>query len=245
MSFIEEIKQRAKQDIKTIILPEAQDIRTLKATEQVLKEGYAKIILVGNKEEIEEKALENKIDISGALIIEPTNSEKYEEYVNLLFELRKQKGMSLEKAKKYLEEKGYADHVIELEESSATVQLAAEALGVEPGMIAKTMSFLTEDGPILILTEGTAKIANRKYKDYFHEKAKRIPFDEAEDYIGHAPGGVCPFGIKDGVKVYLDGSLKRYDTVYPAAGNDHSAVKLTIVELEEVAGASGWIDVCK
>ena len=99
MSFIEEIKQRAKQDIKTIILPEAQDIRTLKATEQVLKEGYAKIILVGNKEEIEEKALENKIDISGAQIIEPTNSEKYEEYVNLLFELRKQKGMSLEKAK--------------------------------------------------------------------------------------------------------------------------------------------------
>ena len=152
--------------------------------------------------------------------------------------------MSLEKAKKYLEEKGYADHVIELEESSATVQLAAEALSVEPGMIAKTMSFLTEDGPILILTEGTAKIANRKYKDYFHEKAKMIPFDEV-DYIGHAPGGVCPFGIKDGVKVYLDESLKKYDTVHPAAGDNHSAVKLTIEELEEVAGACGWIDVCK
>ena len=153
--------------------------------------------------------------------------------------------MSLEKAKKYLEEKGYADHVIELEESSATVQLAAEALSVEPGMIAKTMSFLTEDGPILILTEGTAKIANRKYKDYFHEKAKMIPFDEVEDYIGHAPGGVCPFGIKDGVKVYLDESLKKYDTVHPEAGDNHSAVKLTIEELEEVAGACGWIDVCK
>ena len=153
--------------------------------------------------------------------------------------------MSLEKAKKYLEEKGYADHVIELEESSATVQLAAEALSVEPGMIAKTMSFLTEDGPILILTEGTAKIANRKYKDYFHEKAKMIPFDEVEDYIGHAPGGVYPFGIKDGVKVYLDESLKKYDTVHPAAGDNHSAVKLTIEELEEVAGACGWIDVCK
>ena len=153
--------------------------------------------------------------------------------------------MSLEKAKKYLEEKGYADHVIELEESSATVQLAAEALSVEPGMIAKTMSFLTEDGPILILTEGTAKIANRKYKDYFHEKAKMIPFDEVEDYIGHAPGGGCPFGIKDGVKVYLDESLKKYDTVHPAAGDNHSAVKLTIEELEEVAGACGWIDVCK
>ena len=142
----------------------------------------------------------------------------------------------IRKAKKYLTEQGYADHVIELEESSATVQLAAEALDVEPGMIAKTMSFLTEDGPILILTEGTAKIANRKYKDYFHEKAKMIPFDEVEDYIGHAPGGVCPFGIRDGVKVYLDESLKRYDTVYPAAGNDHSAVKLTIVELEEGEG---------
>ena len=153
--------------------------------------------------------------------------------------------MSLEKAKKYLEEKGYVDHVIELEESSATVQLAAEALNVEPGMIAKTMSFLTENGPILILTEGTAKIANRKYKDYFHEKAKMIPFDEVEDYIGHAPGGVCPFGIKNGVKVYLDESLKRYGTVYPAAGDDHSAVKLTIEELEEVAEACGWIDVCK
>ena len=98
--------------------------------------------------------------------------------------------MSLEKAKKYLEEKGYADHVIELEESSATVQLAAEALGVEQGMIAKTMSFLVDGEPILILTEGTAKVDNRKYKDQFHVKAKMIPFDEVEEYIGHAPGGV-------------------------------------------------------
>ena len=136
--------------------------------------------------------------------------------------------MSLEKAKKYLEEKGYADHVIELEESSATVQLAAEALGVEQGMIAKTMSFLVDGEPILILTEGTAKVDNRKYKDQFHVKAKMIPF-----------------GIKDGIKVYLDESLKRFETVYPAAGNDHSAVRLTIAELEDVAGACGWIDVCK
>ena len=118
--------------------------------------------------------------------------------------------MSLEKAKKYLEEKGYADHVIELEESSATVQLAAEALGVEQGMIAKTMSFLVDGEPILILTEGTAKVDNRKYKDQFHVKAKMIPFDEVEEYIGHAPGGVCPFGIKDGIKVYLDESLKCF-----------------------------------
>lgn len=153
--------------------------------------------------------------------------------------------MSLEKAKKYLEEKGYADHIIELEDSSATVQLAAEALGVEPGMIAKTMSFLQGEEPVLILTEGTARIDNRKYKDTFHIKAKMIPFDDVEALIGHAPGGVCPFGIKEGIKVYLDESLKQFDTVYPAAGNDHSAVRLTISELEDVAGAEGWIDVCK
>ena len=153
--------------------------------------------------------------------------------------------MSLEKAKEYLAEKGYADHVIELEDSSATVQLAAQALGVEPGMIAKTMSFLIGEEAILILTEGTAKVDNRKYKDTFHMKAKMIPFEEVEGWIGHAPGGVCPFGIKEGIKVYLDESLKQFDTVYPAAGNDHSAVKLTIAELEEVAGAAGWVNVCK
>ena len=153
--------------------------------------------------------------------------------------------MSLEKAKAYLAEKGYADHVIELEDSSATVQLAAQALGVEPGMIAKTMSFLLGDEAILILTEGTAKVDNRKYKDTFHMKAKMIPFEEVEGWIGHAPGGVCPFGIKEDIKVYLDKSLKQFDTVYPAAGNAHSAVKLTIAELEEVAGAVGWVDVCK
>ena len=153
--------------------------------------------------------------------------------------------MSLERAKAYLAEKGYADHIIELEDSSATVQLAAQALGVEPGMIAKTMSFLIGEEATLILTEGTARVDNRKYKDTFHMKAKMIPFEEVENWIGHAPGGVCPFGIKEGIKVYLDESLKQFDTVYPAAGNDHSAVKLTIAELEEVAGAVGWVDVCK
>lgn len=153
--------------------------------------------------------------------------------------------MSLEKAKAYLTEKGYADHIIELEDSSATVQLAAQALGVQPGMIAKTMSFLQGEEAILILTEGTAKIDNRKYKDTFHVKAKMIPFEEVETVIGHAPGGVCPFGINEGIRVYLDESLKRYGTVYPAAGNDHSAVKLTIEELEAAADAVGWIDVCK
>ena len=153
--------------------------------------------------------------------------------------------MSQERAEKYLESKGFLDHVIRLEASTATVADAAAALGVEPGMIAKTMSFLQDDQPILILTEGTARVENRKYKDTFHIKAKMIPFEEVEQWIGHAPGGVCPFGINDGVKVYLDESLRRFETVYPAAGDDHSAVKLTIPELEEVAGAVGWVDVCK
>ncbi len=153
--------------------------------------------------------------------------------------------MSFDKAKKYLEEKGYADHIIELADSSATVQLAAQALGVEPGMIAKTLSFLIGNQPILIVAEGMARIDNHKYKDTFHVKAKMIPFDDVEAYIGHAPGGVCPFGIKEGIAVYLDESIKKYDTVYPAAGNDHSAVKLTIAELEAVAGMEGWVDVCK
>lgn len=153
--------------------------------------------------------------------------------------------MSLEKAKKYLQEKGYADHIIELTESSATVQLAAEALGVEPGMIAKTMSFLISEQQILILTMGTARIDNHKFKETFHTKAKMIPFGDVERLIGHAPGGVCPFGILPGIPVYLDESLKQYETVYPAAGNDHSAVKLTIAELEDVSGYEKWVDVCK
>ena len=153
--------------------------------------------------------------------------------------------MSLEKAESYLKEAGFLDHVIELKESTATVALAAEALGVEPGMIAKTMSFLQGEQPVLILTEGTAKVDNRKYKDTFHVKAKMIPFEQVEEVTGHAPGGVCPFGIKDGIEVYLDESLKRFETVYPAAGDDHSAVRLTIPELEEVSGAKGWVGVCR
>lgn len=153
--------------------------------------------------------------------------------------------MSIEKAKAYLEEKGFLDHVIEFEESTATVEQAAEAVGVEPGRIAKTMSFLVGEEAILILIEGTARVDNRKFKDTFHVKAKMIPYDQVEEWIGHAPGGVCPFGIKGGVKIYLDESLKRFDIVYPAAGNDHSAVKLSIAELEQVAGTDEWVDVCK
>lgn len=153
--------------------------------------------------------------------------------------------MSRERAEKDLEKKGMLDRVIRLSDSTATVAEAAAALGVEPGMIAKTMSFLQEEQPVLILTEGTAKIDNRKYKDTFHIKAKMIPFEEVERYIGHAPGGVCPFGIEEGVTVYLDESLRQFETVYPAAGDDHSAVRLSVEELEQTAGAKGWVDVCK
>ena len=137
------------------------------------------------------------------------------------------------------------DRVIRLEDSTATVAQAAEALDVEPGMIAKTMSFLQDGQAVLILTEGTARIDNHKYKERFHVKAKMISFEDVEDRIGHAPGGVCPFGIKEGVEVYLDESLRKFEIVYPAAGDDHSAVRLTIPELEKTAGAKGWVNVCK
>ncbi|MBQ1394563.1 MAG: YbaK/EbsC family protein [Lachnospiraceae bacterium] len=153
--------------------------------------------------------------------------------------------MSFEKAKTYLTDKGYGDRVIETEESSATVQEAADALGVEPARIAKTLSFVTPAGPILILAEGTARVDNRKYKDTFFTKAKMIPFEEVEPLTGHAPGGVCPFGINDGVLVYLDESLRKFDVVYPAAGNGQSAVRLTVEELYEVSNAEGWVNVCK
>ena len=152
--------------------------------------------------------------------------------------------MALEKAEAYLKQAGFADRIIKLEQSTATVDLAAAALGVEPGMIAKTMSFYQGGQVVLILTEGTAKIDNRKYKDTFYVKAKMIPYDEVEEAVGHAPGGVCPFGIKDGITVYLDESLKQFETVYPAAGDDHSAVRLSVSELAQVTGAS-WVDVCK
>ncbi|MCR4751578.1 MAG: YbaK/EbsC family protein [Eubacterium sp.] len=153
--------------------------------------------------------------------------------------------MSLEKAAACLETKGFAGHIIIPEHSSATVAEAAEALGCEPGMIAKTLSFLQGETPVLILAEGLARIDNKKYKSRFGCKAKMIPGDQVEALIGHDIGGVCPFGINEGVTVYLDESLKQHDTVYPAAGSDHSAVRLTIAELEQACEHAGWVDVCK
>ena len=154
--------------------------------------------------------------------------------------------MSIEKAKAYLSALGFADHIIELAASTATVAEAAQALGVQPGMIAKTMSFLQGDKAVLILTEGTAKVDNRKYKDTFHMKAKMIPFGDVERLIGHAPGGVCPFALPENVKTYLDVSLRRFDTVFPAAGSANSAIEMSCEELERCSsGFTAWVDVCR
>ena len=157
--------------------------------------------------------------------------------------------MSLERARAYLKEKGFEDRIIIPEHSSATVAEAAQALGCEPGTIAKTLSFV-QPGPdgekaVLILAEGMARIDNRKYKDRFGCKARMIPADCVERMTGHDIGGVCPFGVNEGVEVHLDVSLKKQETVYPAVGTDHSAVRLGIAELEECCGYPEWVDVCK
>lgn len=153
--------------------------------------------------------------------------------------------MAFEKAKKHLEAFGLADRIIVPEHSSATVVEAAEAIGCEPAMIAKTLSFLQEDRPVLILVDGVSRIDNRKYKEHFGCKARMIPAEQVEPLIGHEIGGVCPFGVNAGVTVYLDESLRRHETVYPAAGSDHSGVRLTIAELEQCSGYKEWIDVCR
>lgn len=153
--------------------------------------------------------------------------------------------MAVEKVREYLKEYHMADRILEFDVSSATVELAAQAVGCEPERIAKTMSFLVNEEVILIVTAGDVKIDNKKYKQHFHAKAKMIPFEEVEEYTGHAPGGVCPFAVREGVRAYLDESLKRFETVYPAAGSANSAVRLTPQELEQCIENVMWIDVCK
>ena len=153
--------------------------------------------------------------------------------------------MSLEKVKEYFKAYGIEDRIIELSESSATVELAAHALHTEPCRIAKTLSFMLGDSPILVVTAGNVKIDNAKYRHAFGAKAKMLTADQAAELIGHAVGGVCPFAVNDGVAVYLDESLKRFETVYPAAGSANSAVRLTPQELEHCIENVTWIDVCK
>ena len=153
--------------------------------------------------------------------------------------------MSIEKVRAYFKKFGMEDRILEFSVSSATVELAAQAVGCEPQRIAKTLSFMVADRPILIVAAGDAKIDNPKYKAQFSQKAKMLSFDQAAELIGHAVGGVCPFAVNDGVRVYLDESLKRFETVFPAAGSAGSAVRLTCDELFECSQALEWVDVCK
>lgn len=153
--------------------------------------------------------------------------------------------MSFDKVKEYFDAIGLGEKVMVFETSSATVGDAAVAVGCEPKEIAKTMSFFVNDKPILIVTAGDARVDNKKFKAVFHQKAKMIPGDQVEEAVGHAPGGVCPFVIHSDVAVYLDDSLKRFERVYPAAGSGHSAVSLTLEELEKYSGCTQWVDVCK
>ena len=153
--------------------------------------------------------------------------------------------MAIEKVREYFKSFGIEDRILEFEVSSATVELAAAVLGCEGKRIAKTLSFSVNGEPILIVAAGDAKIANPKYKAQFGTKAAMLSYEDAEKLIGHAVGGVCPFAVNEGVLVYLDESLKRFETVFPACGSSNSAIELSIPELEKYSGFKEWIDVCK
>lgn len=153
--------------------------------------------------------------------------------------------MAIEKVREFFTSCGIADRILEFDSSSATVELAANALNCEPCRIAKTLSFMLGDEPILVVAAGDAKVDNTKYKAKFGKKAKMLTPDEAVQLIGHAVGGVCPFAVNDGVTVYLDESLKRFSTVFPACGSSNSAIELNLSELEKYSGFKEWVDVCK
>ena len=153
--------------------------------------------------------------------------------------------MAIEQVKAYFEQYGIAGRIREFETSGATVELAAEVLGCEPARIAKSLAFLVEGKPTLVVTAGDVKVDNAKYKAYFGAKAKMLTPEQVVELIGHAIGGVCPFGLCKGVRVYLDESLKRFETVFPACGNSNSAIELTIEALERYAMPTAWVDVCK
>ena len=153
--------------------------------------------------------------------------------------------MSLEKVKSFFEKQGITDRIIEFSVSSATVALAAEAIGCEPRRIAKTLAFNVDGECVLIVASGDAKVDNGKFKTFFKTKAKMYPFLEVAEICGHAAGGVCPFAVNEGVKIYLDQTLKRFETVFPAAGSSNSVIELSLEELEKYADYIEWIDVCK
>lgn len=153
--------------------------------------------------------------------------------------------MAIERVREYFKTWNMENRILEFDVSSATVELAAQALHCEGARIAKTLSFHVGEQAILIVTAGDTKIDNAKYKTTFGTKAKMLSFEEVEPLIGHGVGGVCPFGINEGVKVYLDESMKRFETVFPACGSSNSAIELTIPELEQYSGYEKWVDVCK
>ena len=153
--------------------------------------------------------------------------------------------MSIERVRAFFKTYDMDGRILEFPVSSATVELAAQAVGCEPCRIAKTLSFKVGDRTVLIAAAGDAKVDNRKYKDFFGAKAKMLTAEEAETLIGHAVGGVCPFAVNEGVEVYLDESLKRFETVFPACGSSNSAIEVNMEELEEYSGACEWVDVCK
>lgn len=153
--------------------------------------------------------------------------------------------MSIEKVRAYFSEQGIGDRVMEFDSSSATVELAAQAVGTDPERIAKTLSFMVGETPTLVVLAGDARIDNPAFKAQFHCKAKMLSADQACELVGHAVGGVCPFAVNDGVEVYLDESLRRFATVFPACGSSNSVIELTCAELERYAHPVGWVDVCK
>ena len=154
--------------------------------------------------------------------------------------------MAIEKVREYFKNFGIEERILEFEVSSATVELAALAVGCEGKRIAKTLSFLVDDKAILVVCAGDAKVDNPKYKAEFHTKAKMLSYEQVEELIGHAVGGVCPFAVNDGTEVYLDESLKRFETVFPACGSSNSAIELTIDELQKYStNFVEWVDVCK
>ena len=153
--------------------------------------------------------------------------------------------MAIEKVREYFSKFGIEDRILEFEVSSATVELAARAVGVEGQRIAKTLSFLVKDEPVLVVVAGDARIDNKKFKTFFQQKAKMLTYEQVDEMIGHSVGGVCPFAVNEGVRVYLDESLKRFDTVFPACGSSNSAIELDMQELEKYSDSLGWIDVCK
>lgn len=153
--------------------------------------------------------------------------------------------MAIEKVQEYFRTFGMEDRIIVTKESSATVELAAQTVGVEPARIAKSLTFKVQEKPVMVVAAGDARVDNKKYKSFFGAKAKMLTAEEVLEFIGHAVGGVCPFAIPEDVDVYLDASMKRFETVFPACGSGNSAIELSLDELEKYSGSKAWIDVCK